>query len=103
MRASQRISNNVKPSTMSINFQDPTSAEVQRMIGEAFGKAVATDSKTFLFDALPDPMERSKMAAIAREAAQPMSTELNAIGDIKTMEDGTQWRLTPAGWHKILV
>ena len=88
---------------MSINFQDPTSAHVQRMMAEAFGKAVATDGKTFLYDELPDPMERSKMAAIAREAAQPLSTELNIIGDIKTMEDGTQWRLTPTGWHKIMV
>lgn len=88
---------------MSIHFNDQLSSAALNKLYEELGQPKAQDGKTFLFDALPDPIERSRMAAIAREAAQPMSTELNSIGDIQTLEDGTQWRLTPNGWHKIMI
>lgn len=85
---------------MSINFQDPANAEALRMMQEAFGKPVASDGKTNLFNELP-VIDRPTMRQITNAAGQPVTVELCDVGTVKTMDDGTTWRLAPNGWHKI--
>jgi len=87
---------------MSINFNDVPSEFVRLKMEELFGKPVASDGKTNLFDELFE-IDQRDMKALANAAGQPVSVEMNSVGDIKTMDDGTQWRLTPNGWHKLPV
>lgn len=87
---------------MSVIFPSIPNELAIKMMEEYFGKPVASDGKTNLFNELPE-IESRLVKAIANAAEQPVSIEMNSIGDIKTMEDGTQWRLTPTGWHKIAV
>jgi len=85
---------------MSMNFQNPVSEELAAKITEEFGQPVATDRKTFLFDQMKQ-IDQRLMKQIANEAKQPVSVEVNGEGDIKTMSDGTQYRVTPQGWQKL--
>ena len=85
---------------MSICFNEPVGPETEAMIDKLFGKAIASDGKTFLFDQRPELLQR-QMTELANKAKQPVTVELNAEGEIKTMMDGTQYRVTPKGWRKI--
>lgn len=86
---------------MSMNFQDPVNNEALAKIKEVFGdKVVAHDSKTFLLEKV-DALNQQLMKGIANAAKQPATVELNTEGDIKTMSDGTRYRVTPTGWQKI--
>lgn len=86
---------------MSMNFQDPVNNEALAKIMEGFGdKVVAHDNKTFLL-ANVDAINQKLMKEIANAAKQPATVELNGDGDVKVMSDGTRYRVTPNGWHKI--
>lgn len=85
---------------MSINFQQPIGPDTQKMIEELFGKPVASDPFTSLFDELP-VINRSDMGRIARAAGQPLTTELDRQGTIKIV-DSTEWILTETGWRKLI-
>lgn len=85
---------------MSMSFVNPVSAELAAKIAEEFGQPVATDRKTFLFNRF-DAINSKLMKEIANEAKQPVTVEMNGEGEIKTMSDGTQYRVTPQGWKKI--
>jgi len=41
------------------------------------------------------------MKKIANAAKQPVSIELNDLGEVKTMQDGTKYEVTPNGWKRI--
>ena len=85
---------------MSMQFEEPVNDETIKKIREAFGDAVAHDRKTFLFDSMPT-IRSDKMTEIANSAKQPAVIELHGEGEIKTMADGTQYRVTPKGWVKV--
>jgi len=85
---------------MSINFNEPIGPEASSMLRELFGKPVAEDGKTFLFEELA-PMHQRKMPELANKAGQPVDVELNSVGEIKTMRDGTRYQVTPKGWRKL--
>lgn len=85
---------------MSFNFNEPIGPEASSMLRELFGKPVAEDGKTFLFDELA-PMHQRKMTELANKAGQPVEVQLNSEGEIKTMRDGTRYQVTPKGWRKL--
>lgn len=85
---------------MSINFNNVPNDEAIRMMEELFGKPVASDGMTNLFDKLPD-IEQRMAKAVANAAGQPMTVEMNSIGDIKDMADGSRYQLTEDGWKKM--
>ena len=85
---------------MSINFNNPVDPEASSMIKELFGKPVAEDDKTFLFNQQLE-LHQKQMSELARKAGQPVVVELNSEGEIKTMRDGTRYQVTPKGWRKL--
>ena len=85
---------------MSINFNAPVNEETRDLLRGAFGKAIASDGKTFLYPKLPE-ISQPLMKEIANAAGQTAVVELNGIGDIKTMADGTRYKATDTGWHKL--
>ena len=85
---------------MSINFQQPPSPESIAMMQRMFGEPVAKSDREFLYDKL-NTIERKQMSELARAAKQPVSVELHDVGEIKTMSDGTKYRVTPTGWVKV--
>lgn len=86
---------------MSMSFQDPVNPEALAKIMEEFGDKVVThDRKTFLLDKV-DVLNQQVMKGIANAAKQPATVEMCAEGEIKTMSDGTRYRVTPTGWQKI--
>lgn len=85
---------------MSINFNEPVGPETENMLKKLFGDPVASDAKTFLYDKQL-VLEQKRMTELANKAKQPVSVELNSEGEIKTLSDGTQYRVTPKGWRKV--
>lgn len=91
---------------MSINFNHPVGPEEENMLKKMFGEPVASDRKTFLYDDMESRfrqqlMQGRKMTELANKAKQPVAVELNKEGEIKTLSDGTQYRVTPKGWRKV--
>lgn len=85
---------------MSMSFTQPVNDETYAKIIKEFGEPVAHDRKTFLFDH-PKVIKQQIMKEIANAAKQPATVAVHGHGDIKTMSDGTQYRVTPQGWQKI--
>lgn len=86
---------------MAMNFQDPVNNEAFAKIFEEFGdKVVANDRKTFLLNDV-GAIHQKLMKEIANTAKQPATVEVCGEGEIKTMSDGTRYRVTPQGWQKI--
>lgn len=85
---------------MSMQFDQPVNDEAFKKIVETFGEPVAHDRQTFLFDRM-GAIKQRLMTEIANAAKQPAAVELHGEGEIKTMSDGTRYRVTPTGWQKI--
>jgi hypothetical protein len=86
---------------MSMSFHHPVNNEALAKIMEEFGDKVVThDRKTFLL-ANVDTINQKLMKEIANTAKQPATVELCNEGEIKTMSDGTRYRVTARGWQKI--
>lgn len=85
---------------MSLNFANPVNVDALKLIQEAFGEPVASDDKTFLFDRRT-VIRQTTMGAIARVAGQIATVEVNGIGDIKTMIDGTRYECIANGWRRL--
>jgi hypothetical protein len=85
---------------MSVNFPRPVGQNVKDMLREALGQPVAADDQTFLHDRLK-PLDQRVMSQIAREANQPVSVEMNEIGDVKVIR-GVQWLLEKDGWVRLV-
>lgn len=85
---------------MSVNFTLPVGQSVKDMLHEALGRPVVADDTTFLHDRLK-PLDQRVMSQIAREANQPVSVEMNEIGDTKVIQ-GVQWCLEKDGWVRLV-
>lgn len=85
---------------MSMNFEHPINEATASRIEELFGKPVASDGKTLLFDQMGEIRGRD-MKEVANLAKQPATIEVHGNGDIKTMADGTRYQVTPQGWRKL--
>ena len=85
---------------MSINFQQPPSAESIAMMERMFGKPEVKSDREFLYSKL-NKIEQAQMSELARTAKQPVTVELHNDGEIKTMSDGTKYRVSASGWVKV--
>ena len=85
---------------MSVNFQDEVSPEAIKRMAEVFGEPVATDKRLFLYDQMRE-IEQSRMKELANMTKQPVTVEMNAPGEIKTMSDGTKYEVTEHGWKRV--
>jgi len=84
---------------MSIDFEKPMNEEEIDELRKIFGKDLdAVDAETAL---LSGNIDCEKTKKLANEINQVVTVELNDVGDIKTMSDGTKYRCTPRGWIKI--
>jgi len=84
---------------MSISSPEPMNEETQKKMREAFGEPVSSDEKTALFNNLNETEGRFK--DFAEQADQELKMQTFEEGDIKTLDDGTQYRVTNGGWVKI--
>lgn len=89
---------------MSMSFQNDLSEQLQSFIRELFEdqtavKIAAIDHKNVL---LQGELLQSKMKQVANELNEPVSVELNDIGEIKTMSDGSRYQVTKTGWKKLV-
>jgi len=82
---------------MSVNFEKPMNDAAKSQLKELFGEHVVQDNYKTLYDRM-GVLEVKKMSRLARTAEQPVSVELNDIGDTKKMSDGSTWILTEDGW-----
>lgn len=87
---------------MGISFKDEVGADVVALMRELYGEPAASDGKTFLYDKGLERVSRTAMNAIANRAKQPASLEMYGADDVVTMSDGTQYRVTPNGWQKVV-
>jgi hypothetical protein len=85
---------------MSINFDNEANPETREMIEKLFGKPVADDRKHFLMDQM-HVIDQKLMKQVANAAKQPAKVELHGLGEIKTLDDGSRYEVTPRGWRKI--
>ena len=85
---------------MSISFQDDINPEARELLMERFkDHLVAMDARRALIN--HHAFDAATLGDIARAAQQPATLEIHAEGEIKTMSDGTQYRVTNQGWRKI--
>ena len=86
---------------MSMSFQQDLNPEAASMIEELYGdRVVALDKRTALLDAFTEATQ-SQMTELANTAKQPVVVEINKPDEIKTMQDGTEYKVTPQGWKKV--
>ena len=85
---------------MSIQFERPMNEATEKLIKEMFKEKVAAiDEQTALINS--NYIAGTDMKQIANTANQPASVVLHDEGEIKTMSDGTQYRVDPKGWRRI--
>jgi len=85
---------------MSIDFNEPMSNAALARMREMFpGGFIAADEKTALIE--PAELTSEQMKELANLAGQPATLNLHGQGEIKTMADGTQYKVTPKGWVKM--
>ncbi|MEW8051282.1 MAG: hypothetical protein AB2754_15950 [Candidatus Thiodiazotropha endolucinida] len=88
---------------MSISFDNDMGPEAQSMIKEMFDVA-AIDERTALLEkmegTLKSPFNRKQMGDVARAAKQPMTLEINKIGDRKEV-GGVVYELDEKGWRRL--
>lgn len=85
---------------MSMNFDRPISEEHQDFIKKLMGDQVeALDDRTTLLNTAF--IDQKKMSAIANKTNQVVTVEINEPDEIKTMSDGTRYKVTPHGWVKV--
>jgi len=88
---------------MSIEFNSQINPEAMEMLGKLFDSHIsAMDNKTVLLKNM-DVIKQSEMKQIVNAANQPAVLEINNIGEIKTMSDGTRYEVTKSGWKKLEV
>jgi uncharacterized protein (UPF0218 family) len=85
---------------MSITFERPVSEDTKNRLQELFKGIVAHDERQFLINDI-GRLHQSDMADIARKEKQIVTADLVAVGDVKTLSDGTQYKATLKGWIKI--
>jgi len=87
---------------MSINFDNETTAQQCSLIRQLFGEdnIVAQDRKTTLIRYMRQ-LRQSEMKMLANETKQPVRVEIHSEGEVKTMSDGTQYRVSKSSWEKI--
>jgi len=85
---------------MSMQFDKPISKQHQKFIKELFGDGlvVMDERKALLHSKTIDP---HKMKMVANEVGQPVDVEINDLGEIKTLSDGSMYEVTSKGWEKI--
>lgn len=84
---------------MSINFNEPVNEETSSFIKKMMDVQV-DDKKTFL-TAFDGPIQGALMKEIANKAGQPITLKIHNVGDVKTMADGTRYRVTSDGWERL--
>ncbi len=88
---------------MSMSFDTPLTNEQSELLNKFLDTkkiaVVAQDDRNVLFDTFS--AQRNEMSKLANDLGQPVTVEINNPGEIKTMSDGTKYRVTPQGWKKI--
>lgn len=84
---------------MSINFDNDMGSEARAMIQSLFNVA-AIDERTALIGQMEQAFLQQQMGAIARAAKQPVTLELNKIGDRKEV-GGVVYELDEKGWRRL--
>lgn len=85
---------------MSINYQYDLNEAGRDFMEELFGSAMTHDGKQFLYDKL-NSVSQADMTELANKAQQPVTVEIHSEGEIKTMADGTQYKVTKRGWVRV--
>lgn len=86
---------------MSISFDRPINTQQQAILNSLMeATSVAHDNKDFLYDGMSSINER-RMAKLAKEVNQPVIVNLHAVGNRKTLSDGTTYEVTERGWVKV--
>ena len=87
---------------MSMNFEKPLTDENQEFLREFIGEdIVALDEKTVLFRTRN--VNQQAVSHIADMVNQVATVEINGLGEIKTLSDGSQYQVTAHGWKKIIL
>lgn len=81
---------------MSVNYKNPIDDETNAEMKRIFGEPLVSDELTALYDEM-GTLNRKEMGALAKMAGQPVTVELNSVGDTKEI-NGHPWELTEAGW-----
>lgn len=85
---------------MSMTFDQPVNEETKKLIQEAFGLPVAEDGRNFLFNNM-EAIDQKIMKKIANTAQQPATVAIDGKDTIRTMHDGTQYKVTDRGWVRL--
>lgn len=84
---------------MSITFDDPMNPEAKKMLEQMF-HIEAMDEKTALLGKMERAFTRNKLGRLANTARQPVSLEINEIGDRKEV-GGVVYELDEKGWRRL--
>ena len=83
---------------MSMNFKDDINEDAKSMLRKMFDVDVM-DDRTALVNNMPE-LNSKLMGDLARAAKQPVTVELNKIGDRKDV-GGIIYELDEKGWRKL--
>ena len=84
---------------MSVKLSRPMNQDQMQAMSELL-EPVFADESNMLFDRLEVNSQGFRKAA--NELGQVIEVELNDIEDIKTMADGSRYRVTDSGWEKLV-
>jgi hypothetical protein len=62
---------------------------------------VAEDVDLVLLEEAAAPFDARVLGGIANAAQQPVTLKMHRIGEVVTLHDGSEYRVTARGWRKV--
>ncbi len=85
---------------MSIQFDEPLNSEQQKVMNNIlYPHVITSDERQALLDTTV--IQQTQMRELARKMHQVVVVEVDELGEIKTMSDGTKYQATKEGWVKL--
>jgi len=85
---------------MSMSFKNPLTEEDSEFLRERLGDMIeAMDEHTVLLNS--KEIKQLEMKEVANRTNQVVTVEVNDLDEVKTMSDGTQYKVTASGWKKL--
>lgn len=84
---------------MSISFDDDMGSEISTRLQRMFD-VKAIDKRVALLNNVQQALDQTKMKELANAAKQPVTVEVNSIGDRKEV-GGVVYELNDKGWQRL--
>ena len=83
-----------------VNLPDGTTKTQEDLLRELLGEERAFDGHTALYGGALE-ISQSDMKRLANKTKQAVEISIHSEGEVVTLRDGTQYRMTRDGWRKL--